>query len=367
MEQSHYSLVTAILPKETAHDIIKKAVPETVITDLFISARGAVQKEKWYQNLAPTINPEQTIVEMLVRENDASVIMNNIANEAALNSTGSGAVYSIKCDKTVFLSGDAQNNLPESSAPVSFKSNLTGIFCIIQKNMAEKVAITAMRSGSPGPTIVFGQGKGVREKLGILRIAISPEKEMIRVVVDQFDADHVFDAMVKEGKLDTPAMGFIYTMPVEKAIVNIAGITAGRSQLATNQEIIKAIDELKGGSSWRTHGAHNDHRKERKYLLGLSRLSCVVERGKGEALTQAALNNGAPAASITYGIKRNVPKQEGESGIAVNREMEIIEMTVGTAKVDEIITAMTKVAESEKNTDIYFYSQPVPKALTYLG
>ena len=78
------------------------------------------------------------------------------------------------------------------------------------------------------------------------------------------------------------------------------------------------------------------------------------------------MNAGAPGASITYGNKRNHTQNEGVA-LAVNKEMEIIEMTLAPQKVDEIISVMIDAAVAENNNDLYFYTQPVPKALTYLG
>ena len=364
---TNYSLLTAILPKESANEILKNAIPETISTDIIISARGAYYKDKWYQKFTPTINPEQTVFEILVPENLVTLLMDNISIVGKLQVSGIGAVYAIKCEKTLFVNPSDFSQKVEkiSDEIVHYKNNLIGIFCIIQNSMAEKVATAAMRAGSPGPTIVFGQGLGIRDKLGLLRIAISPEKELIRVVVDSFDAEEVFTAMVEEGKLDTPGMGFIYEMPVENGLINIASVSAGKNQLASNQQIIKAIDEIKGGSAWRAHLGQNNGNKK-KFLSNLSRLTCVVERGKGDALTKAAMNAGAPGASITYGNKRRLSQNEG-SGISVNKEMEIIEMTLAPQKVDEIISVMLSAAEKENNKDIYFYTQPVPKALTYLG
>lgn len=366
--QNNYSLITAILPKETANEILKKAIPESISTDIIVSARGAFYKDKWYQKFTPSISPEQSVFEILAPEHLSKALMNNIATAGNLHVSGTGAVYAIKCEKTLFVS---DLNFPEkielvSQDDVQFKHELTGIFCIIQKSMAEKVAIAAMRAGSPGPTIAFGQGLGIRDKLGLLRIAISPEKELVRVVVDSFDAEEIFNAMVEEGKLDTPGMGFIYTMPVENGLVNIASVAAGKNQLASNQQIIKAIDEIKGGSAWRAHLGQNNGKAQKKTLSNLSRLTCVVERGKGDSLTKAAMNAGAPGASITYGNKRKLTQTEG-SALSVNKEMEIIEMTLAPQKVDEIISVMMDAANAENNNDLYFYTQPVPKALTYLG
>ena len=366
--KNNFCLVTAILPKENANEIIREAVPAEIKSLCIISARGSIYRDKWYQKFTPSLNPEQTVIEILLPNEVAENVIQKISDIAHLNSSGTGAVYCTPCDKSLFISENEPEfpNLEKVDAHVNFKTNYTGIYCIIQKNMAEAVALAAMRAGSPGPTVVFGIGRGIREKLGLLRVAISPEKELVRVVVDNYDVEPVFEAMVSEGKLDTPGMGFIYVMPVSKGLVNIASVAAGKHELATNHQIIKAIDEIKGGSEWRMN-LNSENKKNRKFLNDLVRLTCVTERGTGDVLTQAAMAAGAPGASITYGVRRKNNEAQGASGISVNQEVEIIEMTLAPKVVEGMIQTMIQAANESKNNNLYFYTQKVPKALTYLG
>jgi nitrogen regulatory protein PII len=292
-------------------------------------------------------------------------MMDNICKAANLQGGGTGIIYSIKCEKVLFTKdfdfGEA-NVLLEETVP--YKRNLIGIFCIVQKDKAEQIAIAAIRAGSHGPTVVYGQGRGISERLGLMRIAISPEKELIRVIVDHYDVEAIFEAMVQEGKLNTPGMGFIYTMPVEKGLVNIASIATGKNQLAHQYQIIKAIDELKGGSSWRTQRA-GINKKQRAHLKNLCRLTCVTARGQGDSLIQVAIDAGAPGASVSYGIEGETERTTSPA-IWLNREVEVIEMTVSPQRVDEIIFAMLAATEEKENSNNYFYVQQVSKALTYL-
>ena len=57
--------------------------------------------------------------------------------------------------------------------------------------------------------------------MGILGVAVEVEKEIINIVVSSEQADHVFEKMYLAGQLDTPAKGFIYMTPVEKAATYI--------------------------------------------------------------------------------------------------------------------------------------------------
>lgn len=100
-------------------------------------------------------------------------------------------------------------------------TNLVVITCIIQRGKSDDVMKAATKQGASGATIFFARGTGVREKLGLLGIAIQAEKEVISICVPEAKAQPIFDAMVKAGKLNTPGMGFIYQTKVDKAVTYI--------------------------------------------------------------------------------------------------------------------------------------------------
>jgi nitrogen regulatory protein P-II 1 len=91
------------------------------------------------------------------------------------------------------------------------------ITCIVQRGLADDVVRAAQEAGAQGATIYYARGSGVRERLGILGLAVDVEKEVINIVVASDQADRIFERMYVAGKLDTPGMGFIYVTPLDKA------------------------------------------------------------------------------------------------------------------------------------------------------
>jgi nitrogen regulatory protein PII len=91
------------------------------------------------------------------------------------------------------------------------------ITCIVQRGLADTIIEAAREAGAQGATVHFAQGTGVRERLGVLGVAVEVAKEVINVVVGTDQVDRVFQVMYLAGKLDTPGMGFIYITPLEKA------------------------------------------------------------------------------------------------------------------------------------------------------
>lgn len=95
------------------------------------------------------------------------------------------------------------------------------ITCIVQRGLADTIVKAARDAGAQGATVYFAKGTGVRERLGILGVAVEVEKETINVVVSTDQVDRIFERMYLAGKLDTPGMGFMYITPLEKAATYI--------------------------------------------------------------------------------------------------------------------------------------------------
>ncbi len=91
------------------------------------------------------------------------------------------------------------------------------ITCIVQRGLADDIVGAAQEAGAQGATVYYAKGEGVRERLGILGLAVEVEKEVINIVVANDQVDRVFERMYLAGNLDTPGMGFIYVTPLEKA------------------------------------------------------------------------------------------------------------------------------------------------------
>ena len=90
------------------------------------------------------------------------------------------------------------------------------ITCIVQRGLADKIVKAAQDAGAQGATVNYAQGVGVRERLGIMGLAIEVDKEVITIIVANDQADRVFETMYLAGNLDTPGMGIMTLAALEK-------------------------------------------------------------------------------------------------------------------------------------------------------
>ena len=95
------------------------------------------------------------------------------------------------------------------------------ITCIVQRGIADTIIKAAREAGVQGATVYFARGTGIRERLGLLGVAVEVEKEVINIVVSSEQVERVFEKMYLAGNLDTPGMGIMYITPLEKAATYI--------------------------------------------------------------------------------------------------------------------------------------------------
>ena len=108
-----------------------------------------------------------------------------------------------------------------SKQEITILTDVALITCIVQRGIADEIVHAAQEAGAQGATVYYARGEGVRERLGVLGLAVEVEKEVINIIVAVDQVDRVFEGMYLAGKLDTPGMGFIYVTPLEKAATYI--------------------------------------------------------------------------------------------------------------------------------------------------
>ncbi len=95
------------------------------------------------------------------------------------------------------------------------------ITCVVQKGLADTINNSLLEVGVQGSTVHMGMGTGVRERLGVLGVAVDVEREVISVMVPVDQTDRIFERIFLAGRLDTPGMGYIYVPPLIQAATYI--------------------------------------------------------------------------------------------------------------------------------------------------
>jgi len=370
-QSDNFSLLTLILPKESVVTV-SEAIGKAGASGIFeVTARGSVLNEGGFlQRMFPPPAPVQHLLQTLVPNDKVDAVTDAAVLAGNLNRVGAGAVFVIDCNDTRHT-----EKFPAPSPSVddangssgTYTADLEAICCICEIGIADDIAKAALQNGAPGPTVTFGEGGGVRDKIPLLRITKGPEKEFVWCVVDKNDADEIFADMARPGHISEPGRGFMYSIPVSSGIVNVSSVAATSAHGANMEQVIAAIDEIKGDKDWRATTAEATKSKAFKTnpLVNLIGLYCIVPRDNYSDVYDAILEAGAPGVSTNFGVMNDADAGDAEQ--AQNEEWALVYTSLGSANVDKVRDSVAKKIDEIGLDRAAFYTLPIPRALTYLG
>lgn len=109
-----------------------------------------------------------------------------------------------------------------SDQNITYLTDVSLLTVVVQAGLADDILTAARDAGaSAGAISHHARGVGVRERLGILGVAVETEKDVISVLVSNEQRDLVFDTIYRAAGLETPGRGVIYVVPLEKAATYI--------------------------------------------------------------------------------------------------------------------------------------------------
>jgi len=171
------------------------------------------------------------------------------------------------------------------------------ISCIVPRGQAAALAEAVLELGICVPVVFFGEGMGLRDKLGLFRITIPKEKEVIWFIVPHSDADLVEKTLIPRARLDIPGRGFLYKLSVYAPVLNLRIRIGKRSHAATMEQVIAALDEVRGSSDWRRIGSHK-HGGGQEKPSGKKGLFFIGDEEEVEIFRLLAMENGARGATF---------------------------------------------------------------------
>jgi hypothetical protein len=228
-------------------------------------------------------------------------VMNYIAELTDLKIGGRGCILAqrIGLHRSVQLSFDMEklDRLCGRSEKPPNKNEYAMISCIVSRGSGESLAEAVLELGVCVPVISFGNGMGLRDKLGLMRITVPVEKEIIWFIVPRYDANLVERTLILRARLDIPGQGFLYKIFVRAPVINLRVRHGERIHAATMEQVIAAMDEVRGSSDWRRFGSkkHESGGKNKTENRGLF---FIGQEEEVETFRRMAMENGARGATL---------------------------------------------------------------------
>jgi len=275
----------------------------------------------------------------------AETVLSTLAAKLNLHAPGRGTVFAQHIEEISLLDPPIIQPEPATAGPL--QNDLTLITGILSMTgSGESLARAALKLGAGVPVISLGAGTGIRDRLGLLRITIPPEKELVHLVVPSHDAATIQRLLIEECRMNRPGGGFLYQTPVAAAVVDPLIRIGPQEHAATLEQIIAAVDELKKSTAWRKRFAGMDAATEipRHARRNECEISFICAEGDADRLVQAALCAGA--GGTTTSRVRCLLFSDIEGGIAA-RERGIL--CVPQARESAVLEALRHAIDEQGN------------------
>jgi len=272
-------------------------------------------------------------------------VMRRVAEAADLYLPGRGSIYArdarllrtkpLEFDRDLLQKVcEAEKSLGEEMA-----DNNAVLIGIVMRGVAEELAETVLEMGRCVPLISFGKGMGLRNRLGLLRITLPIEKDVVYFSIPKIDAEWLEKMITSKARFDQPGQGILYRVHTRAVAVNLQTRRGRRQKYAASMEqVIAALDDLRGSNEWRRLEAKGgpEEKAPEKDLLAFS---LIGEEGKLDDFVQAALNAGAGGATTIPLVQQDYAHKGGAAAGATHAR-ESCDIIIPLSLYDRLQTAV---------------------------
>jgi len=252
-------------------------------------------------------------------------VMRRIIDVTDLGMGGRGSLFSqhIGILRGTPLSFDMEklDTLCEKKDKLSIEEHAL-IACTVSRGAGDALAKTILELGIGVPVVFFGTGAGLRDRLGLLRITIPIEKEIIWFLVSRSDADLVEKSIIPRANLDIPGNGFLYRFFVHAPIVNLRIRHGQRVHAATMEQVIAALDEVRGSNDWRRLGSRKrEHKGGEGKSVNTRGLFFIGDEAEIELFRKEAIECGARGATFNHVEMRSYKVTHEKAMVSKSRQL----------------------------------------------
>lgn len=363
VEVSRITLVVHHALSQIALDLLKKIGINSVMLETARTARLRVNTTLFdFLGLTDPIEDSPTdIMRIMVKPEDAETVISFLIEKLELRTAGRGAIYNQN------LLEMSDRTIPEINIEKQYKTTLlrdltliTGIQSL--SGSGENISKVALKLGAGVPTVILGKGTGIRDRLGLLRITISPEKELTYLLVPSFDANGLQNLLIEKGKLNRPGGGFMYQTPIKFGLVDTQVKIGYQNNVASWEQVVAAIDDLKKDTSWRKRIFDNneDSNFPEKTNYTHKEISFVCPVEHSDDYIHAAMDVGAAGATMTFMRKINLGSDNDEE--ISNYENAIMCVRKGDEE-ERVVRAILDTAK--ENNENNWFIQKLPASSIY--
>ena len=242
------------------------------------------------------------------------------------------------------------------------------VSCIVPRGGADSLAQAVLELGICVPIIFFGAGMGLRDRLGLMRITIPVEKEIIWFIAPRSDAELVEKTLIPRARIDVPGKGFLYKSYIRAPVVNLKIRQGKRSHAATMEQVIAALDEVQGSRDWRRLGSRTQESPSGKSkTVSTYGLFFIGDAEEIETFRRTAMDNGARGATFCSAEMRSYGTSTQDHDME-SHSRQICDIIISKAVEEKLQEPLSKTGlfDNGKSCVLKIFSAEMPFVLRYL-
>ena len=185
----------------------------------------------------------------------------------------------------------------------------------------------------------------------------------MHAVVSAHEATEILGSLYDAGQMYCFGAGFVYQSPLSRGVVN-SMVIRGQRHSASIEQLIAAVDDLKGSADWRKRALGGEESTRRyNYIYDLVNPTLICNEGSATDLVRASMAAGASGATI---VKLSYARFDGaESKVSPARET--TELIIGQDQVGPVAEALTAAGLFDDDTAGVMALKPVSAACSNRG
>lgn len=318
-------IVNHLLSPLVSQQLIKLGV-QAVYVESGRNVRKVAGKRSF--GLGDTVRFEDSSAEIFrftVPRDNSQMVVESLVKAVGLNIPGRGSIYAQ--DLIEFSNVEpvriADYNINDDSRAIADELNLlrdlAQITCVLSiPGSANKLSKLALELGLCVPLITNGSATDIRDQLGLIRITLPPEKELVQLLLPEQDSANISRLLIEAAGLSKPGRGFIYRTPVSAGLIDTRMRIGQQENAASIEQIIAAIDQLKNSTAWRKRFSPVDEDvNQTKQLMPEDHceVTAICIEDRLEEMMDAAITAGATGATSSR-VKRLIVRDDDKGSAA---------------------------------------------------
>lgn len=299
--------ITCAIKRDRNHDLAK-LLPKFGIQSVLIKSGRSVRHRRYARLFGLPGYTERLddspvdLYQFRIAPELSEAAIRGLADTLHLNLPGRGTIYAQACQTFMDIPNVRVDSLDSTDHRLpGVLKNLSVITCIMSMSgSGEELAKLALELGTGVPIISFGLGVGLRDRLGLLRITVPAEKEVVRLLVPACDGEGLMRLLIEKGHLNRPGKGFIYCSEVLYGLLDTAISVGPQKHAATMEQVVAAIDALEANTAWRRRFPELELGARFNLQLKHDEITIVCREEVAEQYVEAAMGAGAGAATNTH-------------------------------------------------------------------